>query len=178
MLKIFKLKLSHTWLQNRPMNFVILTLISTSKEGFHLLYTGWRNTPRRFWDCHKHFISWSDNAVEWKWKVLSNLHCEINWFSYKNFERSKIISFKQHEFKLIWYGQSIFQSDSKWCTMVNTPNCLSTLFTSSLITTYTTIPNGGRKKNTKFGSHNTSHIQYETIKTLAPIAQSSNWRAF
>ena len=31
---------------------------------------------------------------------------------------------------------------------------------------------------TKFGSHNTSHIQYETIKTLAPIAQSSNWRAF
>lgn len=36
----------------------------------------------------------------------------------------------------------------------------------------------GRKKNTKFGSHNTSRIQYETIKTLAPIAQSSNWRAF
>jgi len=56
---------------------------------------------------------------------------------------------------------------------------MSANFYGILITSHTTIPNGeGKKKSLGLGSHNTSHIQYETIKTLAPIAQSSNWRAF
>lgn len=49
-------------------------------------------------------MQWSESEKYWA-TYTEKCSC----FSYKNFKRSKIISLKQHECKLIWYGQSTFK---------------------------------------------------------------------
>lgn len=120
------------WLQNRPMNFVTFNTDQHLTSRLPLTVNWLKKYTKQILRLSQAFYITVRQCSGMKVESTEQRKC--NCFSYKNFKWSKIISLKQHKSKLIWYDHSTFQSDSIWCTFVKTPNCCSTLFTSSLIT--------------------------------------------